>query len=84
MDKLLAAWAWLKLNYIGIFVVVGSSVLFLEVAVRFTPTKKDDGFVKRLGNAIDKLFDICRFPNIHSVEFQKHVKGENAEAPKQP
>ena len=32
-----------------------------EAVTRMTPTKKDDGFVLRLGKAID--FVLCRLPN---------------------
>ena len=83
MDKVLFWIEWLKNNYVPILVLVGSTVLLAEAVVRFTPSKKDDGFVKRIGNVIDRLFDIIHFPNIHSVEFQKHIKGKDAEAPKQ-
>ena len=32
-----------------------------EVVTRLTPTKKDDGFIKRIGGLVDKIFSV--FPN---------------------
>lgn len=34
-----------------------------EIVVRFTPTKSDDGAVKRIGDRIDKLLDLLKVPN---------------------
>lgn len=35
-----------------------------ELIVRMTPTKKDDGFVQRIGNVIKKALDIVKIPNV--------------------
>ncbi len=50
-------------NYEQMFIALVSLVAAAEVIVRFTPTKKDDGFVKRLGELIDKAMDALKIPN---------------------
>ena len=39
-------------------------VIGLELFARLTPTKKDDGFLERVGALIRKLLDILHIPNI--------------------
>lgn len=44
--------------------VSGIGIMLLELIVRLTPTKKDDGFVQRFGGAIKLGLDLMRVPNI--------------------
>lgn len=50
-------------HHVEILYALLSLVAFLEVAVRFTKTEKDDGFVERLGQKIRKLMDVLKVPN---------------------
>lgn len=36
----------------------------LELGVRLTPTKTDDGAVERIGKVIKKILDFLKVPNI--------------------
>jgi hypothetical protein len=49
--------------FVALLVSVGALVSFLELVVRFTPTKKDDGFIKRVGAKVDYLMDLLKVPN---------------------
>jgi len=44
-----------------------------EIVVRFTPTKRDDGFVKRLGIRLDTLLNLAKVPNKIKMDDAKHV-----------
>jgi len=52
--------AFITANYLWL---IPTSLAVLEGITRLTPTKKDDGFVKRLGGAIDFVMDNVKFPN---------------------
>lgn len=44
-------------------VIITGLVSIAEILVRLTPTKSDDGAVKRIGARIDKLLDLAKVPN---------------------
>ncbi len=53
-------WMYIKSNpELAIGIILG----LLELITRLTPTKKDDGFVMRLGELIGKVFDLVKIPN---------------------
>jgi hypothetical protein len=54
-----------QVQAIGLALLIGMTglVSVAEVVVRFTPTKKDDGVVKRIGVRIDALLDLAGVPN---------------------
>jgi hypothetical protein len=53
---------WIEQNYINVIQLMIAAVALAEIVTRLTPTKKDDGFIHRIGNTIDKL--LIWFPNI--------------------
>lgn len=55
---------WVSTNYQEILISLASLVAFLEVVVRLTPTKKDDGAVERIGSVVKKLMDFFKVPNV--------------------
>lgn len=48
-----------------------------EIAVRLTPTEKDDGAVHRIGDFFEKLFNLLKVPNY------KKDGGSHTQEPKQ-
>jgi C4-type Zn-finger protein len=50
-------------NYDQILIAVAGLIASAEVIVRMTPTKKDDGFVTRIGGVIDRVMDALSVPN---------------------
>lgn len=64
MDWIMSAWEYLRHNWEGILIAGGALLAAAETITRLTPTEKDDGFVKRLGEIYAKLFDILRVPNL--------------------
>jgi len=54
MEFALAIIEWLKGNMDNVVAVVVAFIAFAEAVTRITPTEKDDGFVKRLGEWVDK------------------------------
>jgi hypothetical protein len=34
-----------------------------ETVTRLTPTKKDDGFIQRIGSVVNRVFDLVKIPN---------------------
>lgn len=68
MDFIKELWAWLMLNYSGVVTSLVMLVAALEAIVALTPTKKDDGFVKRMGEWIDKLRRLLKVPSIKREE----------------
>lgn len=56
--------AYVSGNWYGIL-MAGSMILgAAEFVVRLTPTKDDDGFVQRIANVYNKIFEILKVPNI--------------------
>jgi len=55
---------WIKDNYVIILEAAMALVVAAEVITRLTPTKKDDGFVERIGGIIRKTMDLLKIPNI--------------------
>jgi len=61
MSVLLAsAWAYIMANPEQ---AIGGILVVAEAVTRLTPTKEDDGFVKRIGGYVDKVFKVVKFPN---------------------
>ena len=59
---------FLQANWDLLVATVLAFLAFLELAVRLTPTKTDDGAVERIGIIVKKVFDLLKVPN--------NVKGE--------
>lgn len=59
----LVSWEWIKDNYVNVFQILFALVVLGEAVTAITPTKTDDGFVKRLGNGIDKIAEMLKIPN---------------------
>lgn len=64
METAMETWAYIKANYYGIAYALAMLVLAAEFVVRLTPTKKDDGAVRRFAGYVEKLFDLLKIPNI--------------------
>ena len=55
--------AWLKDHWLEIAALSSALVGIAEMITRLTPTKKDDGFVQRIGAALKKILDLIGVPN---------------------
>lgn len=64
MEKFIIIKDFLVANQIELVGVVMGMLAVAELIVRMTPTKKDDGFVQRIGNVIKKALDIVKIPNV--------------------
>jgi hypothetical protein len=53
----------LELYFVLFFSALAGLVMIAEIVVRFTPTEKDDGAVKRIGDRLDKVLDLLKVPN---------------------
>ena len=51
------------MDILGLVVAIFATGGLAELATRLTKTKTDDGFVKRIGSAVDKLSDLLGLPN---------------------
>jgi len=71
MEFFMSVYGWLKVNYIDMFMALSMLVAALEMVVRLTPTKADDGFVERLGSWNRKIMDFLKIPNIKKKEEPK-------------
>lgn len=58
--------AWLTGNYVHMLEAMGAVVVAAELITRLTPTKKDDGFVERIGSALRVVMDFLKVPNLKS------------------
>lgn len=54
---------WLKDHWLEVAALSSALLAVAEMITRLTPTKKDDGFVQRIGAALKKVFDILGIPN---------------------
>lgn len=55
------AWAWASGNpYLSLTL----GIAIAEFITRLTPTKKDDGFVQRLGGLLKFVLDVVKTPNV--------------------
>lgn len=59
-----AAFDWLVESKEELALAVMTLLTFLEVVVRLTPTKKDDGAMERVGKVVRKVFDFLKIPNV--------------------
>lgn len=77
MDKVLEIWEWLKLNHVNMIIVITTFIAFLEALVRLTPTKTDDGAIKRIGSVVDWICKMLKIPNVSGIQtFEKMKKDE--------
>lgn len=74
MEFLKSLAPWLVENYAQLFVVVGAAIAFAETIVVLTPTKTDDGAVKRLGEFFDKVREILKIPSMKAKEVKEDPK----------
>jgi len=84
MEQVMAFVEWIKLNYVNVIIAISALTSFLEIVVRLTPTKTDDGFVSRLGKWIDIIMDFLKIPKIvkaPKVELEEPQKEEPVEKP---
>lgn len=56
--------AYIYGNWYGILIAGSMLLATAEFIVRLTPTKNDDGFVQRIANVYNKIFEILNVPNI--------------------
>lgn len=54
---------WVMENYVEMLIALGSLTAALEIIVRLTPTKTDDGFLQRFGGMLKQLMDALKIPN---------------------
>jgi hypothetical protein len=64
MEFLAKFWAYMSENWAGIIIAGGAILAAAETVVRLTPTKSDDGFVQRVANVYNKLFELTGVPNV--------------------
>ena len=50
-------------NYGSMLTALMAIVVAAELITRFTPTKKDDAFVERVGAILKKIMDFLKVPN---------------------
>lgn len=72
MDLIKEIYAYIVGNWEGILISWVILLGFAESVVRLTPTEKDDGFVKRLGDQTQKVFDFLKVPNLKKKAGQKY------------
>ena len=63
MSIVISIGQWLIENYVQLFGILIGAIGLAEAITRITPTKKDDGFVERVGSFIRKIMDALRIPN---------------------
>ena len=64
MEKVIGIGKWLAENWVMMLGVLSGFIFFVaEPLTRLSKTKKDDGFVKRVGGLIDRAYTVARFPN---------------------
>ena len=54
---------WVLENIDRIFLFLTFLLGIAEIIVRFTPTKKDDGFIERIGTGLRLIMDFLKIPN---------------------
>lgn len=64
MEQVMNFLYWVKDNYVELLSSLGIILLGLEMLVRLTPTKKDDGAVERVGKKLRSLMDLLKVPNV--------------------
>jgi len=64
LETIMSVGKWLAENYANILGILLSFVIFAEGITRLTPTKKDDGFVERVGSFIRGVMDALKIPNV--------------------
>lgn len=74
MNLLLEVYAYVKGNWEGILMVVALLHILLELIVRLTPTKSDDGYAVRVGKFTQYLFDLAKVPNM-KADLEKKILG---------
>ena len=86
MNLIKEIYAYMVGNWEGILISMALLLAFLESVVRLTPTEKDDGAVKRLGELMQKLFDLAKVPNLKKKAGEKYFgvlpKAEGVHEPK--
>jgi len=55
---------FLTVNYIEIVAASLGVIGVAEIITRFTPTKKDDAFLERVGSVFRKIMDYLKIPNL--------------------
>jgi len=56
------------------YLALGAGIAIAEAVTRLTPTKKDDGFVQRLGELIKLVLDSLSLPNLEKKKIVKKKK----------
>lgn len=68
MEQVMNFLYWLKDNYIELLSSLGIIMVGLQMLVRLTPTKKDDGALERVGAKLNWLMDLLKVPNVKASE----------------
>lgn len=55
---------WIQENFLNVVQILTLLVVAGELITRLTPTKRDDGFVRRIGMGMDRLLNMLRVPNL--------------------
>ncbi len=64
MEVIKDVYVYLSNNWYGILMAGSMLLATAEFIVRLTPTKKDDGFVQRIANVYNKIFEFFKIPNV--------------------
>ena len=64
MEFIMKMFAYIQAHWYGILMAGSMILATAEFIVRLTPTKSDDGFVQRIANVYNKLFELLRVPNV--------------------
>lgn len=68
MEQVMNFLYWLKDNYVELLSSLGVIMVGLQMLVRLTPTKKDDGAMERVGSKLNWLLDLLKVPNLKASE----------------
>lgn len=79
MGMILQIYSFIMAHYMEVLAAMGSLLTAAQLIVRLTPTKADDGFVQRLSNYYDKIFDFLKIPNVRrdGASLGLHEKSDN-------
>ena len=68
MEQVLNYLYWMKDNYAELLSSLAAILLGLEMLVRLTPTKKDDGAIERVGHKLRWIMNLLKVPNVKAAD----------------
>lgn len=71
---------WIQNNYANVLQILILLVTAGEMITRLTPTKTDDGFIKRIGAQLDRVLTVLKVPNLR----KKVIESSRVDNPDNP